>query len=87
MEGRSAGAVRQIQQRKELYEAKHPETRHGGKIGKASGKGRPIEVADSVTSIPSFVDSTAKVTGRSPTVIREDTRIASGPLIKPPLLR
>jgi hypothetical protein len=62
-----------LKRRKEIYEAIHPETRHGG-----TGRGRPKNrVADSATlSASSFVDDTAKKTGRGARTVREEVQIA-----------
>lgn len=67
----------QLAKRKALYEAKHPETKHGAKIGKTSGKGRPIEAAESATSVPSFSVDTAAKTGLSARTVRQDVQIAN----------
>ena len=66
-----------MQRRKELHEARHPETRHGGAPGKPGG-GKQAKVADSATFAPSFVTDAAAKTGRAERTVREDVQIAAG---------
>jgi hypothetical protein len=60
--------------RKELYEAKYPETVRGAAGG--HGKARKSRDATSSAPVPSFADATAAATGFSPKTIMEDVRIA-----------
>lgn len=62
----------QLERRKRLYEAMHPETKHGAAPGKAGG-GKVAKVAESA----SFDRDTAAKTGISPRVIREQVQIAT----------
>ena len=57
--------------RKKLYEAKHPETKHGGAPEKAGG-GKKAKTAETAT----FAEDTSKKTGAARTV-REDLQIAN----------
>jgi len=65
---------------KELYEAQHPETKHGSQGGGRDGKGtrRMTENADSATSVASsFVKDTAEKTGRGKRTVEEDVAIGT----------
>jgi ParB/RepB/Spo0J family partition protein len=53
-----------IVRRKELYEALHPQTKHGATGGTNKGKARS-EVANLTTSVDRFTKDTAKATGKS----------------------
>lgn len=53
-----------IVRRKELYEALHPQSKHGATGGTNKGKARS-EVANLATSVDRFTKDTAKVTGKS----------------------
>ncbi|MGC4091372.1 MAG: hypothetical protein QM756_26540 [Polyangiaceae bacterium] len=61
-----------LARRKELYEALHPETKHGGDHGNqhAGGKVRNPQLGSA------FVDDTAAKTGRSSRVIHEEVQVA-----------
>jgi len=65
-----------LERRKELYEEMNPETRKGVAGGLASGISRTITESVVVPSKDSFVDSTSKLTGKSPTTIREEIAIS-----------
>jgi hypothetical protein len=54
-----------IGRRKELYEAKHPETTHGGSRSK-----------NEILKTPAFIDDTAKKTGRGRSTIARDVKHA-----------
>jgi ParB-like chromosome segregation protein Spo0J len=61
-----------LRRRKELYEALHPEVKHGGAPGKAGGgkdKAKGARVA-------SFAADTAKKTGLSERTVQEDVQVA-----------
>ncbi len=61
----------QLKRRKELYEARHPETKAGVAGGKArQGKGK------SATKMISFADDTAAKSGVSPETVRQEVQIA-----------
>ncbi|MFQ5783476.1 MAG: ParB/RepB/Spo0J family partition protein [Alphaproteobacteria bacterium] len=64
----------QFLRRKELYEAKHPETRHGANL-------RVVNAAEyekwNAERSASFVDDTAEKTGVAPRTITEDVQIAA----------
>ncbi len=62
-----------LARRKEIYEALHPETRHGG-----AGRGRPKKSPqneDSNAPTPSFTQDTARQTGRTPRSVQRDVAI------------
>ncbi len=61
----------QSARRKSLYEAKHPQTKHGGLPGKAGG-GKGTKDAESA----SFVQDTATKTGQSKRTVAVDVQIA-----------
>lgn len=69
----------QLAKRKVLYEAKHPETRHGGAPGKAGkdGGGKASKEPESGSLPPSFVESTSKLMGKSKSTIKEEVQIAN----------
>jgi ParB-like chromosome segregation protein Spo0J len=61
----------QLARRKELYEARHPETKAGVAGGKArQGKGK------SATKMISFAEDTAAKSGVSPETVRQEVQIA-----------
>ena len=59
-----------LARRKEIYEALHPEARHGS-VG--NGRSRDPESG----SLPAFIDDASAKTNRSRTVVAEDVRIAN----------
>ena len=67
-----------LERSEQLYEARHPETRHGVAGGKASGATRRADRtnANSAPVPSSFSRDTAAKTGRSERSVQEDTRIA-----------
>ncbi len=67
-----------LARRKDLYEEMNPETKKGQKGGWHNNKTTNLEKTDSVVSSSkdSFVDSTSKLTGKSPTTIREEISIS-----------
>lgn len=69
----------QLARRKALYEAKHPETKHGALGGGRSGKGTrtKTELAESATSVTSFSEDTSAKTGLSARTVRQDVQIAN----------
>jgi len=61
----------QLQRRMEIYEALHPETKHGGdRRSDSKVRNPPLET-------PAFAEDTAAKTGRSARVIREEVQIAN----------
>ncbi len=61
----------QIARRKEIYEIKHPETKHGangGWHGNKGGRNGPLET--DIVSVSSFTEDTAKKTGKTSRTIR-----------------
>lgn len=63
-----------LARRKEIYEALHPEVKHGGAPGKAGG-GKVARPKDDTVS--SFAADTAAKTGLSPRTIQRDVQIAT----------
>lgn len=63
----------QLKRRKEIYEAIHPETKHGAAPGKKGGKGGK---ASKVATVATFADDTADKTGVSARGVREYVRVA-----------
>lgn len=61
--------------RKELHEAKHPETKHGGTPGAGRGKKKRSQKEPTVGS---FSDETAKKTGKSKSTIKTEVQIGEG---------
>ncbi len=61
--------------RKALYEAKHPETKHGGSRRNQPSKLQKMELGQAV---PSFVEATAAIVRQSPATIYDHIRIADG---------
>lgn len=62
---------RQVARRQELYELRHPQTKHGGAPGnKGGGKGK-IKDAKSASLIPSFAQDTATKVGVSERTIQQ----------------
>jgi hypothetical protein len=57
-----------VARRKEIYEAKHPETKHGG-VGNGRGK-KSRKVCDSTSQVDRFTEDTAKKTGKSERTIQ-----------------
>jgi hypothetical protein len=57
-----------VARRKEIYEAKHPETKHGG-VGNGRGK-KSRKVCDSTSQVDRFTVDTAKKTGKSERTIQ-----------------
>ena len=75
LRGKTPAPVRaeHLARRKEIYEALHPETKHGGAPGKAGGGKEPL--AKSAPSA-SFAKDTAARTGLSTRTIYSDVQIA-----------
>ena len=66
-----AQEARATKRLKELYEAQHPETKHGGNR-RSNGEIRHLKSGKSTTD--RFTKKTAKVTGRSETAVKEAAR-------------
>ena len=73
-----------VTERKKVWEAIYPETKHGGVPGAGKGKGKKkvCKVADSATlqndePAESFVAETAKATQAAPRTIRESAQIGN----------
>lgn len=64
----------QLARRKELYEAKHPSTRHGGAPGR-SGGGKAPRAKDEIIS--SFAEETADRAGLTPRTVQQEVQIAT----------
>ena len=64
-----------LKRRKELYEALHPETRHGGKPGRTDGKRGKIK-SDKLSSLISFAADTAAKTGTSRRTVERSVALA-----------
>jgi hypothetical protein len=71
----SVEATIQVARRKELYEARHPEARHGGDHTSYSTRGASPQTGDLLQRPPSFVADTAAKTGRKRGTIERDVRI------------
>ncbi len=65
---------RQLQRRKEIYEALHPETKQGSKGGWHNTKTTKLETA--ALAVSSFSEDTAKKTGKAERTIRTNIQIA-----------
>ena len=59
-----------LYRRKEIYEAMHPETKHGGAPGKAGGGKKPKDEI-----ISSFASDTASKTGVTPRTVQHEVQI------------
>jgi ParB family chromosome partitioning protein len=64
-----------LKRRKELYEALHPETKHGGKPGRTDGKRGKIK-SDKLSSLISFAADTAAKTGTSRRTVERSVALA-----------
>jgi ParB-like chromosome segregation protein Spo0J len=65
-----------LARRKEIYEALHPETKQGGAPGKPGG-GKVAKTPDSGVLVPSFVEETARKTGKGKSTVFEEIQIAT----------
>lgn len=63
-----------LARRKEIYEARHPQVKHGGAPGKAGGGKIPRPKDETVSS---FAADTAAKTGLTPRTIQQDVQIAT----------
>ena len=63
----------QLKRRKEIYEARHPETKHGGAAGTAGG-GKVARAKGEIIS--SFADDTAAKMSVTPRSVQQDVQIA-----------
>jgi ParB family chromosome partitioning protein len=73
-EGSALERMEEMKRRKEIYEALHPATKHGGDRGNQHTGGKPRQVADSATCLPSFAADTAAKTGASERAVRENVQ-------------
>ena len=68
--------TRAIAERKQLYEERHPETKHGGAPGKAGGGKRKVESGQNGHSGERHSAAAAKATGQSERTIRRKAKTA-----------
>jgi ParB family chromosome partitioning protein len=66
----------QLARRQEIYEEKHPETKHGGAPANRNGKGGKASKGADSASLPSFVQDAATKIGASTRTVHEDVQIA-----------
>ena len=66
-----------LARRKEIYEGRHPETKHGAQGGGRQGKGTrsKTETPESGVSVPSFAEDTAAKVGKGKSTIHQEIQI------------